>query len=249
MPGLCGGVKAFLNEKENKQELTIIEGEFMAIWDDVIPQEDLKMFAKCKLGGKAGYGKRPAIIVVDMTYGFVDDAYPSGCGKMGWPAVHATQKLIYKGREVGIPIFFTRGKHSRTLTERGRWKYETSFETKIFDPKVHQIVDAIQPKSDEVVITKIFPSAFFNTNLVSMLIFHSVDTVIIVGLVTSGCVRATVVDAFSYNFIVIVPEECVGDRGNISHKVSLFDMHMKYADVVPLSEVISYLDERHVRGG
>ena len=79
----------------------------MAIWDDVIPQEDLKMFAKSKMGGKAGYGKKPAIVVVDMTYGFVDDAYPLGCSKMGWPAVRASEKLLAKGRALGIPILFT----------------------------------------------------------------------------------------------------------------------------------------------
>jgi nicotinamidase-related amidase len=215
----------------------------MAIWDDVIPQQDLKMFAKSKMGGKSDYGSKPAIVVVDMTYGFVDDAYPLGCSEMGWPAVHANQKLLDKGRQKKIPIFFSRGMHPRNATERGRWKLETSLETKTVDPKEHEIVAEIQPQAEEVVLTKIFPSAFFNTNLASMLIFHNVDTVIITGMVTSGCVRASVVDAFSYNFIVIVPEECVGDRGHVSHKVSLFDMHMKYADVAPLSEVIGYLDE------
>jgi maleamate amidohydrolase len=213
----------------------------MAIWDDVIPKEDLVMFAKAKFGSKGEFGKNPAILFVDITYGFVDESYPLGC-KMGWPVVLANKKLLVKGREKGAPIFFTRGMHGTTFTERGRWKYRTSFETKNFDPKVHQIVEELKPKPDEVVITKIFPSGFFNTNLVSMLILHHVDTVIVTGLVTSGCVRATVVDAFSYNFIVIVPEECVGDRGVVSHKVSLFDMQMKYANVVPLSEVIDYLD-------
>ena len=215
----------------------------MAIWDDVIPQEDLKMFTKSKMGGKAGYGKKPAIVVVDMTYGFVDDAYPLGCSKMGWPAVRANERLLAKGRALGIPILFTRGHHPKTSTERGRWKNVTALETKDPDPKIHEIVAELKPLPDEVVITKIFPSAFFNTNLISMLTYHNVDTVLVTGMVTSGCVRATVVDAFSYNFIVVIPEECVGDRGVVSHKVSLFDMHMKYADVAPLSEVLGYLEE------
>ncbi len=214
----------------------------MAVWDDVIPAEDLKMFAKSKMGGKAGYGKRPAVVVVDMTYGFVDDAFPLGCSKMGWPAAHANKQLLSKAREMGVPVFFTRGYHPKTTTERGRWKSVTSLETKDPDPKFHEIVGEIKPLPDEVVISKIFPSGFFNTDLISMLVFHQVDTVIVTGMTTSGCVRATVVDAFSYNFIVVIPEECVGDRGIVSHKVSLFDMHMKYADVVPLSEVIRYLD-------
>jgi maleamate amidohydrolase len=219
----------------------------MAIWDDIIPQEDLKMFAKSKFGGKAGYGKKPAIVVVDMTYGFVDDAYPLGCSKMGWPAVRANERLLAKGRALGIPILFTRGYHPKTSTERGRWKNVTALETKDPDPKIHEIVTELKPLPEEVVITKIFPSGFFNTNLVSMLIFHNVDTLIVTGMTTSGCVRATVVDAFSYNFIVAIPEECVGDRGLVSHKVSLFDMHMKYADVAPLSEVLGYLETANSR--
>jgi maleamate amidohydrolase len=220
-----------------------MEENIMAIWDDIIPQEDLKMFAKSKFGGKAGYGKKPAIVVVDMTYGFVDDAYPLGCSKMGWPAVRANERLLAKGRALGIPILFTRGYHPKTSTERGRWKNVTALETKDPDPKIHEIVAELKPLPDEVVITKIFPSGFFNTNLASMLIFHNVDTLIVTGMTTSGCVRATVVDAFSYNFIVTIPEECVGDRGMVSHRVSLFDMHMKYADVASLSEVLGYLEE------
>jgi len=214
----------------------------MVIWDDVIPSEDLKMFAKAKMGGKVLYGKKPAIIVVDMTYGFVDSAYPLGCSSMGWPAVHAVKKLIEKGRDIGIPIFYTKELKSNKKLEKGRWKYQGKLEKDIFDEKETQIPQEIQPINDEVVITKIFPSAFFNTNLISMLIYANVDTLIITGMTTSGCVRATVVDAFSYNFLIIIPEECVGDRGIISHKVSLFDMCMKYADVVPLSEALQYVD-------
>ena len=214
----------------------------MAIWDDIIPPEDLKMFSKAKMGGKSSYGKKPAIIVVDMTFGFVDDAFPKGNSAMGWPAVHSVANLLETGRRIGIPIFYSKGAHARTATERGRWKSEKTFDIRSFDPKEYEIVPEIAPQAEEVVVTKTFPSAFFGTNLASMLVFHNVDTVVVTGLVTSGCVRATVVDAFSYNFIVVIPEECVGDRGVVSHKVSLFDMHMKYADVVPLTEVIDYLD-------
>ena len=215
----------------------------MAVWDDIIPPEDLKMFVKSKMGGKAGYGQKPAIIVVDMTYGFVDDAYPKGCSKTGWPAVAAIQELLGKGRQAGIPVFFSKGAHATTATERGRWKIEKTFEQETVDPREYQIVEELSPRAGEVMITKTFPSAFFGTSLASMLVFHNIDTVIVTGMVTSGCVRATVLDAFSYNFMVVIPEECVGDRGLVSHKVSLFDVHMKYADVVSLSEVIGYLEK------
>jgi nicotinamidase-related amidase len=214
----------------------------MPIWEDIIPPEDLKMFSKCKMGGKAGYGKKPAIIIVDMTYGFVDDAFPKGCSKMGWPAVAAIQNLLVIGRSVGVPVFFSKGTHASTATERGRWKSENTFEQETFDPKEYQIVEELSPRPGEVVITKTFPSAFFGTSLASMLVYHHIDTVVVTGMVTSGCVRATVVDAFSYNFMVLVPEECVGDRGLVSHKVSLFDIHMKYADVLTLKETSGYLE-------
>jgi nicotinamidase-related amidase len=225
----------------------------MAIWDDVIPEEDLQMLARGKYGEKVGFGKKPAIIVVDMIYRFLDESYPFGtCAKMGWPAAHAIKKLLDKGRETGTPIFFFKSLIGRTPAERGRWKHlrwlgskvlDTEEYQKTFDPREDQIIEEIQPRSDEVVITKPFISGFFGTNLVSMLIFHNVDTLIVAGIVTSGCVRATVVDAFQYDFRTIVPEECVGDRSTMSHKVSLFEMQMKYADVVPLTDVINYLDE------
>jgi nicotinamidase-related amidase len=214
----------------------------MAIWDDIIPQEDLKMFDKAKMGGEIKCGNKPAIIVVDMTYGFVDDNYPLGCSKMGWPAVYAVQKLIGKGRKANIPIFYTRELKSNKKFEKGRWKYQGKMNTGLLDEKEIQIPEEIKPINDEVLIEKIYPSAFFNTNLISMLIYAGVDTLIITGMTTSGCVRATVVDAFSYNFTIIVPEECVGDRGLISHKISLFDMAMKYANVAPLNQVLSYID-------
>lgn len=215
----------------------------MTVWEDIIPPEDLKMFVKSRMGGRAGYGQKPAIIVVDMTYGFVDDAYPKGCSKTGWPAVAAIQELLDKGRQAGVPVFFSKGAHATTATERGRWKSEKTFEQETVDPREYQIVEELSPRAGEVMITKTFPSAFFGTSLASMLVFHNIDTLIVTGMVTSGCVRATVVDAFSYNFMVVIPEECVGDRGLVSHKVSLFDMHMKYADVVSLSEVIGYLEK------
>src|SRR5205807_5244844 len=100
----------------------------------------------------------------------------------------------------------------------------------------------LQPLEGEVVINKHDrPSAFFGTPLASLLVYHRIDTLIVTGMSTSGCVRATVVDAFQFNFLVIIPHECCADRSQISHKVSLFDMHMRYADVADTADVIRYL--------
>ena len=114
-------------------------------------------------------------------------------------------------------------------------------------PESHDIVDVLKPEADDVVIVKYKPSAFFGTQLASILIELGVDSVMIAGMTTSGCVRATVVDAFSYNLRVTVPVECVADRSQLSHRVSLIDMGVKYCDLLPLDEVLDSLRTRRAR--
>jgi maleamate amidohydrolase len=111
-------------------------------------------------------------------------------------------------------------------------------------PEAHEIADTIKPEPKDIVVTKSKPSAFFGTPLASMLVYLGVDTLVVTGMVTSGCVRATVIDAFSHNYRVIVPLECVADRSPTSHQVNLFDIDMKYADVLPLADVLAHLDRR-----
>jgi nicotinamidase-related amidase len=108
-------------------------------------------------------------------------------------------------------------------------------------PEAHEIPEIIEPEPGDVIITKSKPSAFFGTALAAVLNYHGVDTTIVTGMVTSGCVRATAVDAFSYNYRVIVPIECVADRSETSHQINLFDLDTKYADVTPLDEVLAHL--------
>ncbi|MEN3297618.1 MAG: hypothetical protein V7642_6871 [Burkholderiales bacterium] len=210
----------------------------MAVWDDVLNEQDKKMFEKAKMGGSGTFGERPALVIVDMTYGFADSKFRLGYSETGYPAVEATVKLLEKAREKGVPVFFTRGYTEANEPGNGLWKGgEGKSELE------NTIVETIAPRDNEVVIQKRRPSAFFGTNLVDMLIYHRVDSVFVTGLTTSGCVRATVVDAFSYNYRVIVPEECVGDRSQISHKVGLMDMNMKYADVLKLDQVLEWMDK------
>lgn len=214
----------------------------MAIWDDVVPLEEQGMYERGGMGGTVGYGSRPALLVVDMTYGFVDSAYPLGHGETGWPAAHAIAEVLARARQAGIPVIYTIGKPGRSPMECGRWKGGGAAGHPLMrEPRANQIVESIAPRDGEPVIPKTFPSAFFGTDLLSYLVFANADTVILTGMVTSGCVRSTAIDAFSYNYRVIIPEECVADRGQTSHKVALFDLHMKYADVVPRSDTITYL--------
>lgn len=111
-------------------------------------------------------------------------------------------------------------------------------------PAAYEIWEGLTPREDEYVFSKSYPSAFFGTTLVSQLVFHGVDTLVVTGAVTSGCVRGTCLDAFNLNYRVIVPEECVCDRGQTSHKVALFEIHMKYGDVVPTEEVLRRIEAR-----
>lgn len=210
----------------------------MAIWDDVLNEDDKKMFLKAKMGGKNGLGKVPALLIVDMTYGFTDSKFRLGHSETGYPAVEATYRLLQKAREKNIPIFYTKPFSESHKSGIGLWK---GGEEKTEEENT--IVELIAPLKNEVVIEKRRPSAFFGTNLVDTLIYHGVDSLIITGLTTSGCVRASVVDAFSYNYKVVVPEECVGDRSQISHKVSLLDIHMKYGDVVKMGEVTKWIEQ------
>jgi maleamate amidohydrolase len=219
-------------------------------WDDVIPESDKQWYRHYLQGDLSERplrgGARPAVIVVDMTNAFVDSRWPTGCSERGEPCAAAIRQLLDVARPAGLPVFFTSGyppNYKPTPAELGRWVGNVMGASPVMQrPETHEIYELIRPAEGEVVIYKgARPSAFFGTNLSSMLNYHNVDTAIVTGMVTSGCVRATVLDAFQYNYHVIVPEECVADRGQVPHKVNLFDMHMKYADVVPLIDVIGYL--------
>jgi maleamate amidohydrolase len=217
-------------------------------WSDAIPAEDLAAFA----GGASTIdrpltaGVRPALVIVDMTRAFVDSAFPTGWTPTGAAAVEANAALLAAARAVGIPVFFTKSwedpAHDRAPSEWGRWK---ASQTAKPDPSLGPgdvIVDALTPMDGEVVIHKqLKPSAFFGSQLASLLVYEGVDTTIVTGMTTSGCVRATAVDAFQMNFHVLIPHEACADRSQISHKVNLFDLHMKYADVISVAETIEYL--------
>jgi len=215
----------------------------MAIWDDVIPEAERRIYARGGMGeGRVGMGEKPAVVVVDMTYGFVDSAFPLGHGETGWPAVAAIRRLLDTARPLGVPVFYSHARAGTTPCERGRWKGGGAVANPgMQDPKANTIVQEIAPRPGDVVIAKTWPSVFFGTDLPSYLMYHRVDTLIVTGMVTSGCVRGTAIDAFSYNLRVVVPQECVADRGQTSHKVALFEIQMKYGDVLPLEDVLAEL--------
>lgn len=215
-------------------------------WDELISEDDLAAFraVPAPLDVAPRAGRRPALLLVDMTRMFVDANYPSGC-RTGPAAVEAARQILERARARDVPVFFTKGyadpEHAPTPAERGLWKHGSLAVPGLAPGDV--IVDTLAPRACETVIAKgSKPSAFFGTSLIAMLIACGIDTVIVTGISTSGCVRATVLDAFQYNLYVIVAFEATADRSNVSHRVSLFDMHMKYASVSSTAAVLAYLD-------
>jgi nicotinamidase-related amidase len=221
-------------------------------WDGLIPGEDVESFGRgfARQQRPVSAGTRPALIVVDMTLAFVDSTYPSGHSETGYPAVAANRTLLDVARAARLPIYFTKGyadpDYEPSAAERGPLSGEGGGRRALpkDTPPGDVIVGDLTPLENEIVIHKGGKrSAFFGTPLASYLIYEGCDTAVITGMTTSGCVRATVVDAFQHNFRCVIPYECVADRSQISHKVNLFDMHMKYGDVVSLAETIAYIEK------
>ena len=190
---------------------------------------------------KLGLGKSIALIVVDMTKGFIDPNSPLGfeCNDL----IESNQRLIDIFREKELPIFFTTTIYSKDSEA-------TIFRKKIPDLNILsnnsewvEFTSKIKPKSSEFIIEKKYASAFFNTNLYSELNLMGIDTVVITGVTTSGCVRATAVDGLQNNFVTIVVEDCVGDRNLNSHEVNLHDLNAKYADVMSSRELILEIEK------
>jgi nicotinamidase-related amidase len=219
----------------------------MAYVLDIIPAEERARYAKGNMGKRVGFGARPAVLVVDMTRAFTEDRFPLGCRVAGVPCAAAIRTLLDAVRPQGVPVLYTRYDAFAADAEWGRWLDKGTGaepDSLMRGPEAHEIADAIKPEPGDIVVTKAKPSAFFGTTLASMLTYLRVDTVVVTGMVTSGCVRATVIDAFSHNYRVVVPIECVADRSATSHQVNLFDMDMKYADVLPLADVLAHFGRR-----
>ena len=223
------------------------------IWDKYLDVRDSKIYSNAGFGGETKIGNNPALIIVDVTYGFTGDRgesiensikkFPTSCGPESWQAVEKIQRLLGKCRDLNIPTFYTVIEGSDNLSNNNVAVKGTIFNhPSLLEGEIGtQIVDELQPEKGEVVISKKKPSAFFGTPLSSHLIAENVDTVIVTGCTTSGCVRSTVIDAFSYNYKVFVPKECTFDRGVASHAINLFDMQQKYADVISIDLLIDQL--------
>ncbi len=227
----------------------------MAVWDDVLPEEDRLVFEAAGWGRDAGFGERPVLLVVDVIYNFCGDVpepildsiktYRYSCGERSWEGIAALQRLIAAARAKDVPIFYTGMDRRPDGFDQGSWNWKShraAEETDVLGHKGNEIVAEVAPEPQDVYFVKRKPSAFLGTPLLGHLVYLGADTVIVTGTTTSGCVRATAVDAAQYNFHSIVPEECVWDRGTLTHKVNLFDIQMKYGDVTTTDATIAYLE-------
>jgi maleamate amidohydrolase len=229
------------------------------IWEPYLTAQDRAHLARTP-DRRVGFGSRPALLLIDLYRWVFGDApqplleaietWPGSCGLAAWEALPSLQRLLALARELGLPVVHLTGLDGAGVpgwseaAHGGIARGGSVNDTTVPDERrrrKYDIVDQVAPIPGEVVLRKTTPSAFNGTPLVHQLHYLGVDTLIVGGESTSGCVRASVVDACSYRFRVIVVEECVFDRHEATHAINLFDMHTKYADVLPLVEVEAHL--------
>ena len=232
----------------------------MAIWDDIFTGYDREVYDQAGYGERIGFGKRPALLIIDINYPSIGDKpepvlesikrFPQSCGEVGWKAIGHLVPLLTLAREKKIPIVHidrqypynnVRKQLSRLIRKWDKLDFKASDMGQ--EERGHSIVKEIAPTNGELVILKEGASAFFGTALTSLLNRMQIDTLLVSGCTTSGCVRASVIDAAQYGFRVAVIEECVFDRIQISHKVNLFDINAKYGDVISAAEAKDYLSK------
>jgi len=218
--------------------------------------EDLAVMADAGYGAKMGFGLRPALMVIDVAWAFCGDKqepvqesvkrWPNSCGMASWSAISHIQTLLAAFRSKAWPVIYTTGSWREDRWDMGSWLWKHSRSRQddgpvVYDRDPNAIVSAVEPATGDLMILKQKPSAFFGTPLQSHLTLLGCDSLIITGGATSGCVRASVVDAFSANYKVAVVADGCFDRNQTSHAVSLVDMSAKYADIVSAQEVLDWM--------
>jgi maleamate amidohydrolase len=200
-----------------------------------------RIYEESGLGASVTLGTRPGVLVIDFSCGFTDPECALGSDLT--PQVEATRRVLDAARAKGLPVVFTTIGFDASLKDGGLWlqKVPTLAALQMGGRWV-EIDPRLEPHEDETVIVKKGASGFFGTNLATVLMTQGVDTVVLCGATTSGCVRATAIDLLQYGWPTLVPRECVGDRAQAPHDANLFDIGAKYADVVSVEEALGYLE-------
>jgi maleamate amidohydrolase len=200
-----------------------------------------EIYAKAGLGESVTLGQRPAVLVIDFSCGFTDPECALGSDLTA--QVEATKRLLDAARAKGVPVIFTTIGFEPSLKDGGLWLQKVpSLGDLQLGGRWVDIDPRLEARQDETVIMKKGASGFFGTNLASVLVAQQIDSVILCGATTSGCIRATAIDLLQYGWPTIVPRECVGDRAQEPHEANLFDIQAKYADVVSVDEAIAYVE-------
>jgi len=238
-------------------------GKFRAepVWNKFLTERDKLVFDGAGYGQRAGFGERPVVVVIDVNYNFTGDKpepildsikrWPNSCGEDAWESMRHIKKLLDAARAKGVPVIHTTGTMRADGGDRGAWawknsrtgEWESHREGRGSNLDGNEINAEIAPEPRDILIKKLKPSAFHGTPLNSFLNNFKADSILMVGTTTSGCVRATVLDAFSENYRITLVEEGCFDRSEASHAINLCDMNAKYADVVDEAAVIVYLNE------
>ena len=201
---------------------------------------DLDIYEKQSFGHRIGFGRRTALLIVDFTVGFNDPALFGG-GNID-PAIRRTVDLLTYFRDRRLPVAFTRVVYADDGSDAGVFGLKVPSLRILTDRHpAGQIVPQLEPRKNEYIVKKQHASAFFGTSLAPWLVHQGADTVVVAGCTTSGCVRASVVDASAHNFRPVVARDCVGDRALGPHEANLFDMAQKYADVLDAGAIIQEL--------
>lgn len=212
-------------------------------WKNHLPEAELAMYAKATFGNRVGLGRRPALVNIDTTRNFVDPAY-SQSGDANPGMLSAVRDITQTFRKLGLPIYYSKRDDRAHATRRGMFNRQLSIagSPQYIDPNGDVWPEDFAPRTQDVIVEKNKPSAFFGTMLADWLRYDEVDTVVLVGVNTSGCVRAAAADAFSHNFRVTVIGDACGDRCLTAHRANLFDIDMKLGDVRDLSDVTEELE-------
>lgn len=188
--------------------------------------------------GKFGFGERPALIVIDMAYGWTDPAYAGASARLE-PAITAIQQLLPVARAKGLPIIYTSAAYQENPSPKSAADFSPNYRK--WDRRACEVDERVKPLANELLILKNYASAFAGTPLIGHLVEHRIDTLLITGCSTSACVRATATDAKTYHLRPIIIREGVQDRSEIAHEWTLFDIQARFADVASLEETLAYL--------
>jgi maleamate amidohydrolase len=214
--------------------------------NDKVYDEIRTFYGQRGFAGRVGFGEKPAVIVLDFILGFTDAASPLG-GKLD-EALSETVRILEMARASGVPVLFTTVEYDSTLKDAGLFpKKVAGLKWLVAGSRWVELDPRLGQRPGELLIKKKYASAFFGTGLATLLATQGVDTLVITGCTTSGCVRATAVDALQHGLHTIVPREAVGDRAELPHEANLFDIDAKYGDVVSVEETRSYL--AHIGSG